>query len=64
SATIAQPQIPAGNSASGVAAEAVLALVALGIAESAASKAVAKARSTSDGEPSVQELIKRALRDR
>ena len=64
SATIAQPQIPAGNSASGVAAEAVLALVALGIAESAASKAVAKAVSTSDGEPSVQELIKRALRDR
>lgn len=64
SATIAQPQIPAGNSASGVAAEAVLALVALGIAESAASKAVDKAVSTSDSEPSVQELIKRALRDR
>lgn len=64
SATIAHPQIPAGDSASGVAAEAVLALVALGIAELAATKAVDNAVSRSDSEPNVQELIKRALRDR
>lgn len=50
--------------APGVAGEAVLALVALGIPEAAAGKSVDKALSRSDGEPSVQDLIKSALRER
>ncbi len=53
-----------GNSAQGVSAEATLALVALGIAESAASKSVEKAMNRLDSDPTVQELIKNALRDR
>ncbi len=48
----------------GAAAEAVMALVALGIAEATASKSVDKALSRSTGEPSIQELIKSALRER
>ena len=48
----------------GVTAEAILALVALGINESTATKSVDKAMKKSDGEATVQDLIKNALRDR
>lgn len=48
----------------GVSGEAVMALVALGIAESAATKSVEKATSRLGDDPSVQELIKTALRER
>ncbi|MBT6147819.1 MAG: Holliday junction branch migration protein RuvA [Gemmatimonadetes bacterium] len=48
----------------GVAGEAVMALVALGIAEAAASKSVDKAMGRASSEPTIQELIKSALRER
>lgn len=48
----------------GVTAEAILALVALGINESTATKSVDKAMKKSDGEATVQDLIKNALRER